>query len=298
MAVSRPGPMSAPSPTDDGGVWQRQAAAYHRFFSQFTIPVTGPLLDAARVAAGSRVLDVATGPGYAASAARDRGARALAADLSAAMLAQAHGGYPRLPLVRADAGRLPITSGAFTAVVANFYAAHMPDLAAGVAELARVLAPGGWLAVSAWDGAPGSHPAALLAEAMADVTGTLAGSAVTSASMAVLPECLHAAGLANVVTTTIRWTHPVTDADSLWDGLLASPVRAAAAILGTGEVTRRQIRERFRTLAAARSDPAGILRLPVSAVITAGQRLAASRPEPATGTTVIPGLNAGPYRPG
>jgi SAM-dependent methyltransferase len=285
--------MSAKRPADDGGVWQRQAAGYHRFFSRFTIPVTGPLLDAARVAAGSRVLDVATGPGYAASAARDRGARVLAADLSAAMLAQAHRAYPRMPLVRADAGRLPVASGAFTAVVTNFYAAHMPDLPAGVAELARVLAPGGWLALSAWDGAPGSHPAALLAEAIADVTGTPASSTVTAAAAAGLPGCLHAAGFANVVTTTIRLVHPVTDADALWDGLLASPVRAAAVILGTDEATLQQIQERYRTLAAALSDPAGILRLPVSAVITAGQRPSAGRPQPAT--TLRPGPNADPH---
>ena len=57
-----------------GTVWERQAGDYHRFFSQFTIPVAHPLLDAAKVAAGSTVLDAGAGPGYAARAARARGA--------------------------------------------------------------------------------------------------------------------------------------------------------------------------------------------------------------------------------
>src|SRR6266487_2599204 len=56
--------------TSAGTAWDRQAGGYHRFFSQFTIPVARPLLDAARVTAGSTVLDAGAGPGYAARAAR------------------------------------------------------------------------------------------------------------------------------------------------------------------------------------------------------------------------------------
>ena len=70
--------------TPAGTAWDRQAGGYHRFFSQFTIPVARPLLDAARVTAGSTVLDAAAGPGYAARAARARCARVVAADLPAA----------------------------------------------------------------------------------------------------------------------------------------------------------------------------------------------------------------------
>lgn len=39
--------------TPAGTAWDRQAGGYHRFFSQFTIPVAHPLLDAARVTADS-----------------------------------------------------------------------------------------------------------------------------------------------------------------------------------------------------------------------------------------------------
>jgi len=51
--------------TSAGTAWDRQAGGYHRFFSQFTIPVARPLLDAARVTAGSTVLDAGAGPGHA-----------------------------------------------------------------------------------------------------------------------------------------------------------------------------------------------------------------------------------------
>jgi SAM-dependent methyltransferase len=113
--------------TSAGTARDRQAGGYHRFFSQFTIPVARPLLDAARVTAGSTVLDAGAGPGYSARAARARGAHVVAADLSAAMLACARRADPLLPLVRADAGILPVASGAFTAVVAGFCLPHLAD---------------------------------------------------------------------------------------------------------------------------------------------------------------------------
>src|SRR5260221_90622 len=120
-----------------GTVWDRQADGYHRFFSQFTIPAARPLLDAARVTAGSTVLDAGAGPGYAARAARARGARVVAADLSAAMLACARHADRLLPLMRADAGTLPVAGGAFTPLVAGFFLPHMADPAARNTELAH-----------------------------------------------------------------------------------------------------------------------------------------------------------------
>ena len=48
------------------GLWARRAAAYERGFARLTAHTAGALLDAAGVAAGTRVLDVGTGPGVVA----------------------------------------------------------------------------------------------------------------------------------------------------------------------------------------------------------------------------------------
>jgi SAM-dependent methyltransferase len=260
-----------------GSVRDRQAGGYHRFFSQFTIPVARPLLDAARVTAGSTVLDAGAGPGYAARAAQARGARVVAADLSAAMLACACHADTLLPLMRADAGTLPVAGGAFTAVAAGFYVPHMADPAAGTAELARALAPGGWLAVSAWDVPARARHTGLLADAMADVTGTPPAPSAVPAGR--LTELLHAAGLSHAGYRTLRWVHPVPSAQALWDGLLASPVAAATTVRRATPATQHRIRERFLTLAAVLTDRHGTVRLPVSAIIAAGQRPTASGPQ-------------------
>ena len=47
--------------------WEEKAAAYERFFGVITGRVVEPLLAAASVGVGTRVLDVATGPGWVAA---------------------------------------------------------------------------------------------------------------------------------------------------------------------------------------------------------------------------------------
>jgi 2-polyprenyl-3-methyl-5-hydroxy-6-metoxy-1,4-benzoquinol methylase len=63
--------------------WQRQAAGYDNFFGPITTRLVG--LDAAEVGSGARVLDVASGPGYVAAKAGERGASVVGVDIAEAM---------------------------------------------------------------------------------------------------------------------------------------------------------------------------------------------------------------------
>ena len=56
----------------DAAGWEEKAAAYERFFVVITGRLVEPLLAAASVSAGTRVLDVATGPGWVAAQAAER----------------------------------------------------------------------------------------------------------------------------------------------------------------------------------------------------------------------------------
>jgi cyclopropane fatty-acyl-phospholipid synthase-like methyltransferase len=60
--------------TYERGLWAGRAAAYERGIARLTAHTAGALLDAAGMAAGTRVLDVRTGPGVVAEAAAARGA--------------------------------------------------------------------------------------------------------------------------------------------------------------------------------------------------------------------------------
>jgi SAM-dependent methyltransferase len=98
---------------------------------------------------GLRLLDVAGGDGYWAARARRRGARAVALDLAAAKLHRGRELTAAPALVRGDALDLPFADASFDRVMSICAIEHFDDGAAALAEMARVLAPGGELVMSA-----------------------------------------------------------------------------------------------------------------------------------------------------
>jgi ubiquinone/menaquinone biosynthesis C-methylase UbiE len=98
---------------------------------------------------GRRVLDLGAGTGAATRAALAAGAaEVVASDLAVGMLAVAAARRP--PACVSDALALPFADGTFDAVVAAYSLNHLADPVIGLLEAARVLAPGGALAVSAY----------------------------------------------------------------------------------------------------------------------------------------------------
>lgn len=108
-----------------------------------------------RALAGSPalVLDVATGPGGVARQLVKRSqARVVGLDVTAPMLATAatlvarDGVAGRVSLVRATGERLPFADGSFDALTFTYLLRYVPDPAAVVREMARVVRPGGVVA--------------------------------------------------------------------------------------------------------------------------------------------------------
>lgn len=87
-------------------------------------------------------LEVGCGTGIYASRIRSLGRKPLGVDLSSAMLGYAR---PRLPVVQGDATRLPFPDGSMPAVVAVMAHTDMPEYQSVLAEVSRVLQPGGTL---------------------------------------------------------------------------------------------------------------------------------------------------------
>jgi demethylmenaquinone methyltransferase / 2-methoxy-6-polyprenyl-1,4-benzoquinol methylase len=111
--------------------------------------------DRARVGPGSRVLDVATGTGDLAIELAGRvapGGEVVGSDFSEAMLTLArrkspHGDAPPPRFEWADALALPYDDDAFDAATVGFGARNFSDLARGLAEMIRVVRPGGRVVV-------------------------------------------------------------------------------------------------------------------------------------------------------
>jgi SAM-dependent methyltransferase len=94
-----------------------------------------------------QVLEVGCGDGRFSEQLRDRsGARVVALDFSPAMAAQA--ALRGLDVQVGDIASMPWPDGQFDLVVANWMLYHVPDLEAGLAEIRRVLRPGGRLIAS------------------------------------------------------------------------------------------------------------------------------------------------------
>ena len=116
----------------------------HRWWKEFAVSI-------ARIRRGERVLDVASGSGDLARAFAARGAEVWMSDINGQMLAR---GRDRMldagcmaPAVQCDAERLPFRSAAFECVSVGFGLRNMTRKDAALAEMARVLRPGGRLLV-------------------------------------------------------------------------------------------------------------------------------------------------------
>ena len=87
--------------------WQAKAEGYDRVVGGVTGQAVEPLLDAAAVDRGKRVLDVASGPGYGAGGAVSRGATTIGLDFAASMVELASRNYRMSIFARATARTFP-----------------------------------------------------------------------------------------------------------------------------------------------------------------------------------------------
>lgn len=132
-------------------LWNRSAERYADVFQGSVNRAIEPMLDAAGVVDGSRVLDVATGPGIVAAAALERGATARGIDFAENMVAVARKRYPRIEFDVADATDLPFDADTFDAVVMGFALFMMAEPDRALHEAHRVLVPRGRVACTVWD---------------------------------------------------------------------------------------------------------------------------------------------------
>jgi ubiquinone/menaquinone biosynthesis C-methylase UbiE len=109
----------------------------------FAEPLLGRLAE--RLPAGAIVADLGCGPGWETEALTRRGFRAVGVDLTADFLRYAAGAHPAAGYVAGDFLALPFASSMLDGVWACSSLVHVPwrDIDAALAEVARVLRPGG-----------------------------------------------------------------------------------------------------------------------------------------------------------
>ena len=127
---------------------------YDRIADGLTIS-TDQTLRVARIRPGERVLDLATGTGITAIAARERGANVTGVDLTPELLAVAQkkaqdAGFDDIDFREGDAEALPFADATFDVVLSTCGHMFAPDQPKVASELARVTRPGGRVIFLAW----------------------------------------------------------------------------------------------------------------------------------------------------
>ncbi len=231
--------------------WEQRALNYAASLGDLTRGSIPALLDAAAVGPGTRLLDIGTGPGFVALAAMTRQAQVRAADQSAAMVRIAR--TAGVDVVQASAEDLPYEDGSFDAVVGSYLLNHLPRPEVGVAELRRVLAPGGRIAMTVWDRPPDNPAIGLVSEVVAELGLTAdvpAGPeqqrfADDAQAFALL------AGWDDVAVDRQRWSVRV-EPGSWFDVIADATPRSGAVLAQASQQARAQARERYIALALRR----------------------------------------------
>jgi ubiquinone/menaquinone biosynthesis C-methylase UbiE len=147
-----------------------------------------------------------------------------------------------------DAMALPFPTDAFDCAVMALVIFFVPDPARGLAEMARVVAPGGTVAAYAWDMAGGGFPYQNVREAL-DAVGrsTPMPPSPDASRLEVMRDLWAAAGLTDIATRTITVTRTYADFEDLWSTLQGGP--SAGQVIAAMSAEERS---RFRELLRAR----------------------------------------------
>jgi SAM-dependent methyltransferase len=250
--------------------------AYELALTPVTAQSIPALLDAAGVTRGTRLLDVATGPGHVAAAAVDLGAAVAAVDFSPAMveLARRRGIDAR----EGDAQALPFSDQVFDAVVTSFGMLHFAHPEQALAEAQRVLVPGGRMAFTVWasaDRAVGLGIAQRAVELHGDADLTALPPGPSFFRFSDREECLRTmrgAGFdaCSVIEVPMSWH--LGSIEELLRALEEATVRTRALLRAQSTGALAKIRDAIREGLAPYEKTSGGFEIPMPAVLASGMR--------------------------
>jgi SAM-dependent methyltransferase len=263
--------------------WQRAAGGYGDAFGGLTIQTIPALLRAAGVQPGTRLLDVASGPGYVAAAAEQAGAAAVGVDFSLEMVGLASRLYPGLRFREGDAESLAFPAASFDAVAINFGVLHLGRPDAALAEACRVLVPGGRCAFTVWAKPEVSLGFGIVLRAIEshgrlDVPLPEGPPFFRFSDPEEAARSLVAAGFVEPRVEQIPLVWRLHSPDALYDAFLGGAVRTAALL-------RAQTPDALAAIRAAIGEEAETYRrgqtieIPMAAVLSAAAKPAAAAPE-------------------
>jgi SAM-dependent methyltransferase len=262
---------------EEVGWGTKDAAGYDALAGRVTSRLADPLLDAVAAGPGTRLVDIATGPGYVAARAAERGADAIGLDLSETMLVFARSRSPHVEFVQGNAAALPFPDGSFDAATGAFLLLHVGRPESVVAEAARVLAADGRAAFSVWDEPTRSRWIGVVFDAFGAAGASPPPDVPHGPPMfrfaddGEFTRLLTGAGLTDLAVETVEFPLKLESGDELWTGLIEGSVRVRPLVVGQSPVMQRTIRANYDELLEEYRTEEGF-EVPVSVKIASGRK--------------------------
>ena len=197
--------------------WQLEGTAAE-LYQRYLVPLitslwAADLVERSAPRPGERVLDVACGTGVVARLAAERigTGRVVGLDLNSGMLAvartAAQNGGPKVEWHEASVHQMPFPDGTFDVILCQLGLQFFPDRARALAEMFRVLTPGGRLALSVFTAIERTPVAHALADALdrhlAPGASSIKRSEHTLSDGRLLENLVSAAGFKDVTVTSV-----------------------------------------------------------------------------------------------
>jgi SAM-dependent methyltransferase len=204
--------------------------------------------------ASGRLLDAGCGTGNVSRTAAKRGWTVTATDVDVQMLKVGQAECGGLPIrwVQSALPESGLQADTFDAVVANFVVNNVADPRAATRELARVVRPGGIVALTAWVSESTTHigliEEAFQAAGLPEPRQRRPAEVDFERTVGGLTALAHRSGLETVQSRELIWDWKISW-DDLWAGLVALMGQPYLALDAPGQDhVREQLRRRTRVL--------------------------------------------------
>ena len=174
--------MASIEPDQNPSLWSDHVSVYEEVFEPLSLAFAEAAIANLSVAPGQSVLDVGAGSGGAPLMLAARGCRVTAIDASFGMVerirSRAHASSLVVDAHVMNGEALDFADGTFDAAISAFGVILFPDAARGLAEMRRVVKPGGRVGIVTWTEPQSYELAAKLREAIEAVRGPLPASSL------------------------------------------------------------------------------------------------------------------------
>jgi len=224
--------MSAPSPDQIPEKWSAIASDYEQAFEGLSSQFAADALRLLNVKPGERVLDVAAGTGAFSLLAARAGAEVLATDFAPGMVTRlrervAAAGLASVTAEVMDGQALSVPDASFDASASILGVIFFPDIPKGLAELRRVLRPGGRSAIVCWGDIKNMQMMTLVVQSIQKVVPGFQpppGPPVWArlAGPDALRDHMQKAGFKDVATTLSTRSLRIASPDKFWSDFTSS----------------------------------------------------------------------------